>query len=307
MIHHSPALMPCKWSVLITVVALAIGISFFLTGCGGATAANANFVAPSDPSSNSAPNSAPANAPSAPSAPAPSAPAPQQPPAQPSQPASNPGQKTASNIQQMSGWLWCTAKMNGHPCASGLGNADSSMTPNQQSPSLSGSSSVFWLGGPTHYSNALWWRELGPDSQPTHFTYDLYFNIDNAQAAEALEFDVNQTISGTRYVFGTECSYHNTGTWQIWDSKRGTWFKTDVPCPQVSSKEWHHLTWQFERTGGKAHFIGVTVDGQYTSVDKYFDPGQYGSDGTSVAFQLDGDYRQTPYKVWVDQMSLTSW
>ena len=148
---------------------------------------------------------------------------------------------------------------------------------------------------------------MGPDSTPTHFSYELYFYIDDATAPEALEFDVNQTISGARYVFGTECSYRNTGNWQIWDSAGEKWFNTDVPCPQVSSKAWHHLVWQFERIGGKAHFVNVTVDDNTSIVDKYFDPQQYGTDGMSVAVQLDGDSQQTPYKVWIDKMSLMSW
>jgi len=122
-----------------------------------------------------------------------------------------------------------------------------------------------------------------------------------------LEFDVNQTIHGTRYVFGTECSYRNTGHWQIWDSAGGKWFNTDVDCPQVTSKRWHHLVWQFERVDGKAHYIGVTLDDKFMKVDKYFDPGKYGSQGMSVAVQLDGNSRQTPYKLWIDKMSLIRW
>jgi hypothetical protein len=194
----------------------------------------------------------------------------------------------------MGGWQWCTAKLHGHPCASGLGNAKSTMTPDQQTPSLSGSSSALWIGGPTKYSNALWWENLPSDSTSTHFTYDLYFYLEDATAPEALEFDVNQTINGTRWVFGTECSYRNTGDWQIWDSAAGRWFNTDVPCPQVSSNQWHHLVWQFERVKGQAHFISVTVDDTTSTVDKYFDPQQFGKEGISVAVQLDGDDRQTP-------------
>ena len=166
---------------------------------------------------------------------------------------------------------------------------------------------MFWIGGKTPYSNALWWRELGPDSKPTHFNYDLYFYLENPGAPEALEFDVNQTIRGTRYVFGTECSYRDTGHWQVWDSAAGKWFDTDVACPQVAPKQWHHLVWQFERIGGKAHYIGVTLDNQFMKVDKYFDPAKYGSEGMSVAVQLDGDSRQTAYKLWIDKLSLIRW
>jgi hypothetical protein len=76
-------------------------------------------------------------------------------------------------VQTLPNWQWCTATLNGKPCASGLGVATSTMTQNQQTPSLSGASSEFTLGGETQYSNALWWKSFGPNSIPTHFVYDL--------------------------------------------------------------------------------------------------------------------------------------
>lgn len=291
----------------LSALALFVALLLLLTGCGGgamgnnATVADAHAAQPTQPNQNEAANGQ--NTPAVPVEP-PATPESPPPPAPPAPPAN---QKTVGSIQKMDGWQWCTAKLNGQTCASGEGNAKSSMTSGQQTPSLSGSASMFWIGGPTPYSNALWWRELGPDSKPTHFNYDLYFYLDDATAPEALEFDVNQTIDGTRYIFGTECSYRNTGHWQIWDSKENHWFNTDVPCPQVSSKAWHHLVWQFERVNNKAHFIGITVDGKYSPVDKYFDPEKYGKAGISIAVQLDGDSRQTPYKLWLDKVSLISW
>lgn len=181
------------------------------------------------------------------------------------------------------------------------------MESNQANPSLSGSSSKFDIAGPTPYSNALWWRELGPDSKPTHFTYDLYFYLEDPTAPEALEFDVNHTVNGTRYVFGTECSYRHTGYWDVWDAKDNRWDTTSVACPVVSAKTWHHLVWQFEQVNNKMHYISVTLDDQTMPVDKYYDPQQYGNEGISIAFQMDGDYRQTPYSVWLDNVNLVSW
>lgn len=216
--------------------------------------------------------------------------------------------KVSSAIQGMNNWQWCTADLNGKPCASGLGNATSSMSPNQPNPSVSGGSSLFTLGGPTQYSNALWWRELGADDQPTHFVYDLYFFIDNAAAPEALEFDVNQSFGGVRYTWGSECSYKNTGKWDIWDPAKEAWVTTKAPCPSVASGQWHHLVWQLERVNGQVHYISVTVDNNVMPVDLYFYPqGNYGGDGVNVAFQMDGDYKQTPYKVWLDKVTLSRW
>lgn len=213
-----------------------------------------------------------------------------------------------SAVQTLPDWQWCTANLNGYECASGLGNATSSMTANQADPSLSGKSSRFKLGGPTHYSNALWWRQFGPDSKPTHFVYDLYFYMKDPAAPEALEFDINQSMNGTRWTWGTECSYRNTGYWDIWNSETLQWETTDVPCPVVSANEWHHLTWTVERVNGQAHYISVELDGKVSTVDKYYNPQKhYRGAGVNVAFQMDGDYRQDPYSVWLDNVSLSWW
>jgi len=215
---------------------------------------------------------------------------------------------TQSAVQNDSGWQWCTAKLHGSVCASGLGNATSSITQDQQTPSLSGSSAQFQIGGHTQYSNALWWKSFGADSTPTHFVYDLYFYMDDPNLPEALEFDINQSMGGVRYTWGSECSYRNTGYWDIWNPERLKWETTSAPCPVVSAKTWHHLTWQVERVNGQVHYISVTLDDNVMTIDKYYNPQQhYEGEDVNVAFQLDGDYRQDPYSVWLDNVSLSSW
>jgi hypothetical protein len=211
-------------------------------------------------------------------------------------------------VQTLPNWQWCTATLNGKPCASGLGNATSTLTQNQQTPSLSGASSEFTLGGQTQYSNALWWQAFGPNSTPTHFVYDLYFYMDDPNLPEALEFDMNQSFGGVRYTWGTECSYKHTGYWDIWNPETERWETTSVACPVVSAQTWHHLTWQGERVNGQVHYISVTLDGNVGTVNKYYNPQQdYPGDGLNVAFQMDGDYRQDPYDVWLDNVSLSYW
>lgn len=218
------------------------------------------------------------------------------------------GAQSILAVQSLPSWQWCTKDLNGKVCASGIGNATSSMTPKQQTPSLSGNSSIFKLGGPTQYSNALWWKSFGPNSTPEHFAYDVYFYMTDPGAPEALEFDVNQSFGGTRYTWGSECSYKNTGHWDIWNDETGRWETTDVPCPQVSANTWHHLTWLIERVNGQVHYISVTLDGNVGTVDKYYNPQQgWNGNDVNVAFQMDGDYRQDPYSVWLDNVSLWEW
>lgn len=208
----------------------------------------------------------------------------------------------------MSGWQWCTKQLNGKVCAAGRGEAQSSLLPHQITPSMDRDSSVFDISGATPYSNALWWRSLGVPQSATHFTYDVYFYLQNPAAPEALEFDTNQSYGNVRYTWGTECSYRNTGKWDIWDPRNEKWVTTSVPCKQVSANTWHHLVWQFEKVQGGVHYIGVELDGNFTSVDQRFGVQQnWGGNETDVAFQMDGDVQQTPYKVWLDQLNLTAW
>ena len=139
---------------------------------------------------------------------------------------------TYGKLETTSGWLSCTATMNGHPCASGRGNATYSKGMSGV-PSLDGVSGMFSIGGPTPYSNALWWKPLTPVSWAAHFVYDVYFYVKNPNVVQALEFDVNQAVGRNWFVFGTECNYKDSHTWDVWDSSVEKWRPTSVPCPPL--------------------------------------------------------------------------
>lgn len=225
-----------------------------------------------------------AAAPPAP-APAPSAPAP-----------------TIGQIQTQGGWDDCDV------CAGDAGNGPHTAHGMQRgisSPSLSGASTRFDIGG-TAWGAALFWLELGSHDDAQNLRYDLDFYIDSTSSAQALEFDVNQTANGNKYIFGTECDFRNTGTWRVWNGPAHTWASTGVGCPMPDAGTWHHLTWEFQRSGGQAHFIAVTLDGDRHDVGMAFDGlGQSGS-GLDVAFQADLNASGGNVSVWLDNVSL-SW
>ncbi|HKW76814.1 MAG TPA: hypothetical protein VJN64_14885 [Terriglobales bacterium] len=220
----------------------------------------------------------------------------------------NANSKIVGSIQALPGWTWCTARLNGSACASGAGNAISSIQQNQASPSTDKKSAKFNIAGRTGYSNALWWKSIGANSNSAHFAYDLWFYIDRPDVSEALEFDVNQSFGGIRYTWGTECSFKNTGKWDIWDPAGFKWIPTNIDCTPFSANAWHHLVWQFERANHQVHYVSLTIDNQTIPVDIYKDPQtNWKSDDVNVAFQMDGDIRQDPYNVWLDQITLTQW
>lgn len=210
--------------------------------------------------------------------------------------------KIFSNIEQMSKWSSCSA------CA-GSGGSGPIATLYQSlgisSPSLDGNSTKFHIGGSTPYANALWWKQLGANSNAHHFTYDLYFYLKNPSAAQALEFDVNQSVNGKKYIFGTECT--SAHIWKVYSASLH-WVNTGIGCPQPTAYKWHHLIWEFQRTSGNnVQFISVTLDGVKHYVNRTYAPKSSSANEINVAFQMDGNKYMTDYDTWLDKVKLTYW
>ncbi len=211
-----------------------------------------------------------------------------------------------ANIDQMSGWQSCSS------CAGPGGNGPSvpySMWMYQPSPSLDGSSARFNLGGSIPYSSALWWKQLGPQPWAHHFQYDFWVYLTDANLPQALEFDMNQTVDNKKFIFGTECDFKDKHVWQVWDSYNSRWVPTNVGCAPFTSYTWNHFIWEFERTwDDKVHFVDIIINGQRYYFNMYFNPkpNVYASE-LNVAVQLDGDYAQHNYSVWMDKITLNYW
>lgn len=214
----------------------------------------------------------------------------------------------ATKIEDMSGWNWCSKLLNGGVCAAGEGEAVSWVAQHQTSPSLDGSSAQFFLGGSTPYSNALWWKTLGATNQFSHFQYDLWVYVSNPALPETLEFDVNQSFGGHRWIFGTQCDFKDSGRWDLWDSKSGKWQPSAVPCHPFAANAWTHIVWNFERVGTQVHYISLQLNGVTIPVNVYWNyQANYGGQNTNIQFQMDGDNRQDPYHVWLNKVSLNAW
>jgi hypothetical protein len=211
-------------------------------------------------------------------------------------------------IQNLPDWTCSAQLVTGLTCAAGLGVAASTLQIHQSSPSLDGSAAHFSLGGSHSYSNELYWNPVGGGNSVSHFTYDLWFYVDDGNAPQSLEFDVNQAFGGTRWTFGTQCDFNDTHKWNVWDDLNGLWRAIDVPCNHFPSATWIHLVWNFERVGNQVHYISLSVaDSSYT-VDKYYtaQPNWY-QEEIDVAFQMDGNYKQQPYNVWLDEVELDAY
>jgi hypothetical protein len=219
-------------------------------------------------------------------------------------PAPPTGAIVKSNIDQMTGWENCTV------CAGANANgpvATYSMSENIASPALDGKAAQFNISGSTPYSDALWWKQLGGNDSIHNFTYDLYFYLKNPQAAQALEFDVNQSNGVYKFIFGTQCNIKGVAQWDVWGNASGNWLHTGIPCSMPSAFTWHHLTWQFKRTDTQVIYVSFTYDGVTHYVNRSYPARTKNGSEINVAIQLDGNSTMTAYSEWVDKISLTYW
>ena len=231
---------------------------------------------------------------------------------------------TFYNIQSEGGWKgyaqqppsygdcsWCTPSGPGTTWA---------MYQGVRSPTLSGNATQFNLGGNMDYTDVLWNNHLigdlssqgMPDSGHTivpnlhSFTYDVYFFGSNLGASQALEFDINQFFNNMGFTWGHECRVAGGNEWDIWDNAAGKWLPTGIPCNPIENG-WNHLTLHVARTSNNQlqyqsiTFNGVTHVLNWT-YSPFYAPGWY---GITVNYQMDGNYKQSPYTVYVDRLNFT--
>jgi len=267
---------------------------------------------------------APAAPSPAPSQPAPSSPPPSTPP--PSNPPTNSnngsGGNSFSNLQTAGGWgQYGQGPPDFVDCSPSPCNGIAfSMTQNVSSPSLSGKATIFNVSGTAPYSDALFNNHLIgqfttqgiPDSDQSllsslyNFQYDVDFYGDDFSTSEALEFDINQFFGNMGFIFGHECRIDSGNQWDIWDNSKGQWIPTGVPC-YPKSGQWNHVTLKVQRTSDDHEtYQSITLNGQTTTLNWTFEkgssPGWY---GLTVNFQMDGDYKQDSYNVYLDNLTLT--
>jgi hypothetical protein len=210
------------------------------------------------------------------------------------------GTTTYNQVQAMSGWTTCNT------CA-GSGSTPHSMTQHISNPSMSGNATKYSLGGSSPYHNAIWWKQLGANPHASNFTYDLYFYLTTSGAPQALEFDMNQSVNGRKYIFGTECNIRGGAHWDVWDTAGGRWVNTGIGCSAPPAYQWNHLVLEFQRVGNQTKFISVTLNGRRSYINRTFNTYGVNASELNAAVQLDGDYNQQNYSEWVDKMTVTAW
>jgi hypothetical protein len=211
--------------------------------------------------------------------------------------------KVWTSIQNMDGWQSCSNCAGGH-------TTDTFWTAaHQGSPSQSGSSREFFIGGGA-WSNALFYEKVAQDqSWAAHFLWDFWARFDGSSAAHAhsTEYDIWQVINGREFMIGSQCNFE-TGVWDVWDNQGFAWKSTGAKCRRFSPDTWHHIQWYVERRGGQYHYGVLVVDGNVYTFDRTFSTRAVGRDNSvGVQFQLDQDGSGAPLHEWVDNVKLSIW
>ena len=233
------------------------------------------------------------------------------------------GGGTFSQIQHAGGWgeagqrapdfVNCSPS----PCE----NITFSMVQNIKNPSRSGEATQYNLGGSQGYGDGFWNNHLiGPFSSqgmpdtkhtivPTlhNFTYDVYFWGSNLGLSQAVEFDLNQFFDNMGFIWGHECRVAGGNMWDVWDNVHAKWVSTGIPC-YPNNNAWNHLTLKVQRTSdNRLLYQSITLNGQTHNLNWYFPHGSAPGSwyGFTVNYQEDGNYKQSPYSVYLDKLTFT--
>lgn len=186
-----------------------------------------------------------------------------------------------------------------------------------------GGATRFNIGGSVPYSDVSWSNPvIGQGSTQgisdnshalvpnvSNFIYDAWFFSDTLPESQVLEFDISQYFSGKSFIFGHQCRIGRRHEWDIWDNGRNKWVATGVPCNPVSHA-WNHITLQAQRTwDNKLFYQSITLNGVTSAVNQYYgqNSAPSGWHGITLNFQMDGNYKQSPYTVYLDKLNFTYW
>jgi len=185
-------------------------------------------------------------------------------------------------------------------------------------PSIDGKALHCSITGGAPYSNVHCYRNLLPEPNASEFTLTMSFKFSsttcNNQASpsviQALEFTMNKWYNSKRYEFALQwqnvpqAASDSTPQWRYWDPQR--WVSFNPPIKQcLEGEKWHTLILKGNILNDQVHYIEFTID-QIThrldiTVPPYPDTGE---SRLAVAIQLDGNFMESPYDVYIDSVQL---
>jgi hypothetical protein len=232
------------------------------------------------------------------------------------------GGNTFSNVQRSGGWgVYGQGPPNFVDCSpSPCDGISFWMAQGVKSPAMSGDAAAFNVGGSAPYSDALFNNHLigdlssqgMPDQNHTlvptlhNFSYDVWFFGSNLGLSQALEFDLNQFFDGMGFIWGHECRIAGGNEWDVWDNQKAHWTPTGIHC-YPNNNAWNHLTIKVQRTSNdELLYQSITLNGVTNTLNWTFGhgsaPGWY---GVTLNYQQDGNNKQQPYDIYLDNLNFS--
>lgn len=220
--------------------------------------------------------------------------------------------KLFNGIDQMSGWIACSA------CANS-GTASSYWFKQWvRNPSLDGASMQTYIKGSyDSWADDLFVKKFGDQTWARNIEFSMNFlwnapktkQSNGRYVVQAIEFDARMLIGEFKYLFGTQCNYAY-GTWDIWSNTGYKWEHTALPCQKWAPNSWHKVTWYFtiDDNHKSLHYVAVRVDGVDYKVDKWMAAGSvpYNKEFL-VQFEQDTDQNGDPWYLWADNIQVALW
>ncbi len=134
------------------------------------------------------------------------------------------------------------------------------------------------------------------------------FNNQNASSIiQALEFTMNKWHQFQRYEFALQWQNVGDGAaqWRYWNPHHAEkWVSLEIH-DTLEAEQWHSLGLEGEISNGQVYYNRFSIDQKMHTLDKTVPPvsvpGE--ADRLAVAIQLDGNFEQAPYDVFVDQVN----
>lgn len=187
-----------------------------------------------------------------------------------------------------------------NPCP-GHGGVSQAATPSEDGQSLD----FTYAAGNPQYMGIYAYRVFAADHSATRFesVYDFY--MPDAAPVQALEFPMNDYISGRRYQWAVQWAPKESGgpQWRIWEGA-GKWQTPSggrISGTDIIAGHWHHIVLDGNLVGGKVHYLDLVVNGVDHDLSSYsFAPTGGAGDQLVAAMQLDGNASGTPYHTYLE-------
>jgi uncharacterized repeat protein (TIGR01451 family) len=188
-------------------------------------------------------------------------------------------------------------------------------------PSLDGGALQCSLTGGDPYANVHCYRHLPPEPTAAIFTMTTSFlftptttcnNQGAPSVVQTLEFAMNKWQTEKRYEFALQ--WQNVGAagapqWRYWDPHQvedKRWLPFTPPISQcLSANTWYTLTLTGEISDNLLHYRHFVLNQESYPLDIVVAPltATDEADRLAVAAQLDGNANQSPYDLFLDQVS----